>query len=306
MVEEVLEQVSAERIREDVRALEGVRHPVTAPEALQRAEEYILASLRALPYQVELHPFTFDGREYHNIVATRPGAGQPGRRVLVIAHYDTVENSPGADDNASSVALALELARVLQGVELERTVQIAAVNLEERQKEGTLDEAALFGSRALAAEVQEQGWEIEGAIVLDTIAYAGKQHAQKTPNGVPITLPEVGDFIGAIGNEASSGLVTAFMQAVARYKIPLPVVPLVVPGNGEVLPDTRRSDHAPFWDRGYRVLFLTDTANFRSPHYHQPSDTLETINVPFVAEVCRAVAAMVVELAGGRSTGGRL
>jgi len=302
MVEDLLAQVSADRIREHIRALEGVRHRVTAPEALQRAADYIHGSLRALPYEVELHPFAFDGREYHNIIATRRGAGQPGRRVLVIAHYDTVDNSPGADDNASSVAVVLELARVLRGVEFERTVQFAAVSLEERQQqEGLLDEAALFGSRALAAEAQEQGWEIEGVIVLDTIAYAGKEVVQATPDGLPIKLPEVGDFIGAIGNEASSGLVTAFMQAVSRHQIALPVLPLVVPGNGEVLPDARRSDHAPFWDRGYRAIMLTDTANFRSPHYHKPSDTLETINVPFVAEVCRAVGATVVELAGGRS-----
>ena len=298
MIENLLAQISADRIREHIRALEGVRHPVTAPEALQRAEDYIHAYLRALPYQVELHPFTLDGREYHNIIATRLGARHPDKRVLVIAHYDTVENSPGADDNASSVAVLLELARVLQPVELERTVQLAAVSLEERQREGMLDEAGLLGSRELATDAKKQGWDIEGVIVLETIAYAGKQIVQKTPDGLPIKLPEVGDFIGLVGNEASRGLVEALVQAIGRYQIPLPVFPLVVPGNGEILPDARRSDHAPFWDRGYKAVMVTDTANFRSPHYHQPSDTLETINVPFVAEVCRAVAATVLDLAG--------
>ncbi len=208
---------------------------MTAPEALQQAAGYIHASLRSLSWQVELHPFTYDGAEYQNIIATRPGVRHPDKRVLVVAHYDTVENSPGADDNASSVAVVLELARVLQAVELERTVQLVAVNLEERQQEGSLDEAALFGSRALAADAEKQGWEIEGVVVLDTIAYAGKEVVQATPDGLPIKLPEVGDFIGVIGNEASSGLVTAFMQAVGRYRIPLPVLPLVVPGNGEML-----------------------------------------------------------------------
>jgi len=101
-----------------------------------------------------------------------------------------------------------------------------------------------------------------------------------------------------VGNEASRGLVEAFVQAVGRYRIPLPVVPLVVPGNGEILSDTRRSDHAPFWDMGYRAVMVTDTANFRSPHYHQPTDTLDTLNIPFAAEVCRAVVATVLDLAG--------
>jgi hypothetical protein len=63
-------------------------------------------------------------------------------------------------------------------------------------------------------------------------------------------------------------------------------MPLIVPGNGEILPDTRRSDRAPFWDAGYKAIMLTDTANFRTPHYHQPSDTLETLNLDFAANVC--------------------
>jgi len=101
-----------------------------------------------------------------------------------------------------------------------------------------------------------------------------------------------------VGNEASRGLVEALVQAIGRCRIPLPVLPLVVPGNGELFRDTRRSDHAPFWDRDYRAVMVTDTANFRSPHYHQPTDTLATLNIPFAAEVCRAVAATVLDLAG--------
>ena len=298
MIENLLAQISADRIHEHIRALEGVRHPVTAPEALQRAEDYIHAYLRALTYQVELHPFTLDGREFQNIIATRTGVRHPDKRLLIVAHYDTVENSPGADDNASGVAVLLELARVLQPVELDRTVQLVAVNLEERQGEGSLEEACLCGSRALAIDAKKQGWDIEGVFVLETVAYAGKQVVQKMPDGLPLKLPEAGDFIGLVGNEASRELVGAMMQAIGRYQLPLPAVPLVVPGNGEILPDTRRSDHAPFWDKGYPAVMVTDTANFRSPHYHQPTDTLETLNIPFAAEVCRAVVATVVDLTG--------
>jgi Zn-dependent M28 family amino/carboxypeptidase len=298
MVKNLLDQVSADRIREHIRVLEGVRHPVVAPQALQQAAGYIHASLHTLSYKVEPHLFTDGGQEFQNIIATRPGIRHPDKRLLIVAHYDTVENSPGADDNASGVAALLELARVLQPVGFDRTVQFAAVNLEERQKEGPLDEAGLCGSRALATDAAKQGWDIEGVIVLETIAYAGKQHVQKTPDGLPLKLPEVGDFIGLVGNEASRGLVEAIVQAIGRCQMPLPCLPFLVPGNGEILPDTRRSDHAPFWDRGYRAVMVTDTANFRSPHYHQPTDTLDTLNMPFAAEVCRAVAATVLDLAG--------
>jgi hypothetical protein len=299
MIDELLARVSPDRIRGDIQWLEGVRHPVVAPEALEEAADSIHTALESMGYPVEPHVFSFGGQEFRNIVATRPGVRHPEERFLVVAHYDTVEDSPGADDNASAVAVLLELARVLAPVDFERTVQFVAVNLEERQSEdGPIEVATTFGSRALAADAERWGWQIEGAIVLESIAYAGAEIEQKTPEGLPVELPARGDFIAVVGNEASQGLVAQFLQAIERYQVPLPAVPLVVPGNGEVMPDTRRSDHAAFWDRGYRAVMLTDTANFRNPHYHQPTDTLDTLNVAFAAEVCRAVAGTVVDVAG--------
>lgn len=297
MLEETLNRVCEDRIREHIGALEGVRHPVAAPEALERAADYIQASLESLDYAVEPHLFEFAGREYRNIVATRQGSRKPEERLLVIAHYDTVEGSPGADDNASGVAVLLEAARVLEPVNSGRTVQFVAVNLEERQGEGTLDEAGLWGSRALVARAVKENWQIAGAIVLEMVGFAEESIAQATPNGLPIQVPEQGDFIGVIGNTISGDLVASFVQAIRSYRLGLPVVPLVVPANGETLEATRRSDHAPFWDRGYKAIMLTDTAEFRSPHYHQTTDTIETLNLPFAAQVCRAVVATAMDVA---------
>jgi Zn-dependent M28 family amino/carboxypeptidase len=299
MIEDLLAQVSSDRIRDHIRQLEGVRHPTVAPEALEQAAEYINDRLAAWDYPVAPHSFTFRGQEFRNIVATRSGVRQPEERVLVVAHYDTVEESPGANDNGSGVAVLLEAARVLQPAVFDRTVQFVSVNLEERQRQGPLEVAGLFGSRALAQEARAQGWQIEGVLVLETIACAGQDIEQKSPKGLPTPLPEVGDFIGVVGNEDSRALVTAFLGATARYEIPLPVVPLVVPGRGEMVPDTRRSDHSPFWDEGYPALMITDTANFRSPHYHQPTDTLDRLNLDFAANVCRALVGTVGEIASG-------
>ena len=64
-----------------------------------------------------------------------------------------------------------------------------------------------------------------------------------------------------------------------------------------MLPDTRRSDHIAFWDKGYKAVMVTDTANFRNPHYHQPTDTLETLNIAFAIEVCRAVIGVITDVA---------
>ena len=70
------------------------------------------------------------------------------------------------------------------------------------------------------------------------------------------------------------------------------------PARGESLPDMRRSDHAAFWDEGYRAVMLTDTANFRNPHYHQPSDTLDTLDLDFLEGVSEIVVGCIEDLAG--------
>ena len=76
----------------------------------------------------------------------------------------------------------------------------------------------------------------------------------------------------------------------------LPVETLTVLGNGFLLPAVRLSDHSPFWDLGYPALLVTDTSFFRNPHYHRPSDTLETLDLDFMAKVCEGVVAGVLGL----------
>jgi Zn-dependent M28 family amino/carboxypeptidase len=193
----------------------------------------------------------------------------------------------------------LEVARLLAGLRFEQSIDFIAVSLEENRSEGDHD-SGTRGSSALAAHARRQGWKIGGVLVLESVAYAGEEVVQSVPPGVPVPVPKVGNFIALIGNERSQQLVGGFAQAIERLKLELPYVPLVVPGNGELLPDSRRSDHAPFWDQGYPALMVTDTTNFRNPHYHRPTDTLETLNLEFAAKVCRATAQAMIELAGGQ------
>ncbi|GFO67587.1 peptidase M28 [Geomonas limicola] len=286
----------SERIGRHIVALEGVRHPLAAPEALERAADYAARELTALGYQVSEQLFPAHDRMFRNIVATLPGIGCPEERVLVVAHYDTVANSPGADDNASGTAGLLEIARRLAGASFERTLQFVAVCLEENQITGNR-ETGLMGSKALAELAVGEAWQIAGVLVLESIGYAGPGLVQQAPPGLPVQVSEVGDFIAVVANERSRELAETYVAAAQAPGIELPYLLMVVPGNGEPFPDTRRSDHSPFWDRGYPALMLTDTTNFRSPHYHEPSDTLETLNLDFAAQVCRAATGAVLDLA---------
>ena len=293
---QVLEGISGDRIRRHIQALEGVRHPQAAPEALDRAARYIRTSLQSMGYEMTEHRFFEDNREFGNIIASRGGTAFPEQRVIVLAHYDTVSTTPGADDNASGVAVLLEVAEALKPFQFERSVQFIGVNLEENARVND-HTSGTRGSRALAAYARENDWIIEGVLVLESVAYAGDSAVQTAPAGIPFKVPEVGDFIAVVGNENSRELVEGFARSIDRYRLPLPYELFVVPGAGEVLPDTRRSDHAPFWDNGYKAVMVTDTTNFRNPNYHGSGDILQTLNLSFAAEVCRATTGLVLEIA---------
>ena len=295
-MDEFLDKISSEHIGRHIQALEGVRHPEAAPEALERAAVYLSDSLHSLGYQMSEHQFQDSGRAFRNIIASRPGLRSPEQRVAVLAHYDTVAGSPGADDNASGVAVLLEMARVLARLSFERTVLLIGVCLEENAHDDEPN-SGTRGSRALADHARANGWDLTAVLVLESVGYAGDEAVQSVPPGVPISVPEIGNFLAVIGNERSLDICDSFVRAVQRLRVDLPHVVLAIPGNGEMLPDTRRSDHAPFWDEGYPAVMLTDTTNFRNPHYHQATDTLATLNLEFAAKVCRAAAGVVLDLA---------
>ena len=161
-----------------------------------------------------------------------------------------------------------------------------------------LEEEDLLGSRAYVASLKEARKSILGAIVLECVGFARSEPgSQRTPPHLPIAIPSVGDFLGVIGNEASRDIVTAIMSCGDVTVPSLKMIPMTVPGKGELLPDTRRSDHAAFWDQGFPAVMLTDTANFRNPHYHQQTDTIETLDLDFLTNVTNAVIAAVRNLA---------
>jgi hypothetical protein len=294
----ILERISFKEIETHIKNLEGIRHPVAAPEALEKAADYIWNHLESWGYEMSVHLFSEGEREYRNIIGTFKGTQLPEIKILVMAHYDTVSTSPGANDNASGVAAMLEIARIINQSKFQKSISFVGIALEERVLDEDIHSPFLRGSRALASYARKEKWEIEGMVNFEEIGYAGETVTQSKPENFAVELPKAGNFIGIIGNQSSAEMVKGYIQAIEQYKIPLPYVPLVVPGNGEMFPDVRRSDHAAFWDQGYPAIMLTDTANFRTPHYHQPSDVLETINLAFVTEVCRSAAGFVINMAG--------
>ncbi|MBS0181281.1 MAG: M28 family peptidase [Nitrospira sp.] len=277
-------------LKDDLHRLVGERHPLSAPLRLQEAEAYLHRQFSEAGLIVTQHHFQALGDTYHNVIGTvlpASAQGQSAPPLILAAHFDTVQGSPGADDNASALVVMLDVARRIRSLKLARPIRFIAFNLEEDN---------LLGSSAYTALLRKNREAIHGAIVLECVGYASDQHnSQKIPPGVPIAVPTTGSFLAVIGNERSQALTGTVAQAMRSH---LPIVPLVVPGNGEKLPDTRRSDHTSFWEQGFQAVMLTDTANFRNPHYHRPTDTLDTLNLDFIASVTDGVTAAVIALAG--------
>ena len=276
-------------LKEDLRHLVGERHPLSSPIRLQEAEAYLHRQFSEAGLTATTQHFQALGNTYHNVIGTALPDTEPFQSappLILAAHFDTVQGSPGADDNASALAVMLQIARRVRAMKLARPIHCIAFNLEEEN---------LLGSSAYTAMLRKNRDTIHGAIVLECVGYASHhEHSQKIPPGIPISVPTTGNFLAVIGNERSHILTGSVAKAMQSH---LPIVPLIVPGNGEQLPDTRRSDHTSFWEQGFPAVMLTDTANFRNPHYHRPTDTLDTLNLDFIASVAEGLMAAVIELA---------
>ncbi|HET6420265.1 MAG TPA: M28 family peptidase [Geobacteraceae bacterium] len=288
---ELVAEVKMERLKEYVRKLEGLRHGTENHPMLEEKAEFIKEELESFGLRVENQPFLYRGRIYRNIVATLEGTGPGGERLLVGAHYDSPRGSPGADDNASGVAVLLEAARILGSRRPGKTVQFVAFTLEEPQ---TWNHSILRGSRHFVREARAAGAEYEAVLVLECVGYTDrKERSQLIPSLVGIPVPKTGDFLGIIANRPSRKLMEAFKECATRWVPGLKAIAYAAPLRGYLIPQTRFSDHSSFWNRGYPALMLTDTAMFRNPNYHTSRDTHDTLDYDFMSDVARCVVAFV-------------
>lgn len=294
---DLLTRVDESRLEHRVRQLEGPRHPRTAPHALERAEELIADTLNDAGLATERQPFDLRGSTHNNVVGTLAGRDPSAPWILVGAHFDTMPYTPGADDNASGVAVLLEVARLAAELEPACTLQLVGFNLEEPQDiVGTYR----VGSSRFAHRARREGRCYAGALILEMVGYTDRRSgAQRVPRLVFKRVPSAGTFLAAVGDGRSRGLLRSFERS-ARGRVPeLEVVTYRTYLRGWALPLTRLSDNASFWDQRYPSLMITDTAFLRNPHYHRETDRADTLDYRFMASVARAVLASVTDLAGG-------
>jgi hypothetical protein len=184
-------------LREHVNALAvdiGPRTPFNR-DSLVRAANYIYSVFEEAGLSVREQDYQYYDQRVTNVLATAPKAAGGSAYYLVGAHYDTVPGTPGADDNASAVAVLLELAGRLRNERLKAPVLFAAFTLEEPPAYLTGHQ----GSRIFVRSCQSNANRMLGAIILEMVGYtAPRQHypyLARWPG-----YPAEGNFIGIIGN----------------------------------------------------------------------------------------------------------
>ncbi len=270
------------RLMKTLKDIEGFRDGVEFYNRLGEVAKYIEERFHALSFKVEEDRFVYREREYLNIIATKGGLPGAEGFWVVGAHYDAVHGSPGADDNASGVAVMLDIAEALGPSE---GLMFVAFTLEEPQKNSL---EFLVGSKHFVKEMKRCGVSFKGAFILESVGYTSdKEGSQLLPPFV--NAPDRGDFIGLVGNSKAGFMMDAFTEAAGNAVPGLKVVRYTSRLRGYLIPETRFSDHAPFWDAGYPAVMITDTAMFRNPWYHTEHDRSEHLNEVFMLRVSEAL-----------------
>ena len=291
--------VSISRLEHDIQLLaNSPRNSRENVEQHTKAVEWIASEFEKIGLRTERQIFDIPqqspARRGTNIIGELHPATSTSTPILIGAHFDTVPGSPGADDNASGVAAMLECARVLVESESEQSVTFVAFDAEEMQPPGD----GLHGSTAYVEELSAES-QPSAAIIFESIGFRSSTIKQRLPWSFRILFRKVFKALKAQNFESNSLLILSKgkSRSISRQleniasdpDINLPILPLEVPWWMPLVRNLRRSDHAPFWLAGIPAVMISDTANFRNPHYHQPTDTPETIDVELVARAAQTV-----------------
>jgi Zn-dependent M28 family amino/carboxypeptidase len=251
---------------------------------IERTVKYITEELSASGTAITTQDITVAGRNYKNIIAH---FGPPTGPLLVIgAHYDSYNITPGADDNASGVAGLLELARLLGQAPPDRSIELVAYAFEEQPRASNADMGSAWHAQALRRENRD----VSLMLSLEMIGYftdAPKSQRFPAP-GLSLLYPDQGNFIALVGKLSDFGLMRRVKSAMSGATS-LPVHSINSPRR---IPGIENSDHVNFWDAEYPAMMVTDTAYLRNPNYHGPNDTWQTLDYRRMAQVVQAVYAI--------------
>lgn len=260
------------------------------PKKLAQTALYLKKELEAIGLEVKDHSFPSRGSPAPNLEATLTGTSKPSEILVVGAHFDSYQGTPGADDNASGVAGVLALARLFASSPQSRTIRFVLFPNEEPPAFQQMD----MGSLVYAKACRVAGDNIVAMLSLEMLGYyKDGRGTQKYPFPMTLFYPAEGNFIGFASNFSNRTLVKrsiGVFRENARFPSEGAALPEGIPGIGW-------SDHWAFWQVGYPALMITDTAHFRNPNYHTAADKPDTLDYERMARVIEGIGAVVRDLA---------
>ena len=247
------------KIEEHLQFLVGERNPFTEPDHLEKIRLYITKQFESFNLSVNQEAVDFENSRSFNITGKPTGT------------------------QSTPFVLAAHIARCLADHTFHTPIIFSAF---------TLEEYVFIGSRHFIEKAVTRNETFSGMISLEMLGY--KTNAPQSQTYPPYVdtekYPDSGDFIAVVGNQLSGQFTQSLAEGMKQHVPSLKVETLIMLGTGENFSKVRLSDHAPFWDAGIPAVMVTDTAFFRNPHYHKPSDTLETLDMEFIRENAEAVA----------------
>lgn len=241
---------------------------------LEKTADYIKEQFSDQGYIVKEHNFLWESFICRNIVAEKEGSSLKDKIIIIGAHYDSIFGSPGADDNASGVALLLELARLLFDIRLNKTIRFVAF----ANEEPPFFMGRGMGSLNYAESLRKDKQDVELMLCLESVGYyTDEPYSQSYPFGLRFFYPHRGNFIAMVSNFKSKDYLKRVVE-VFKKNSNLAVESLAVPLG--LVPEVSFSDNWSFWKYGYKAIMLTDTAFYRYPYYHTSED--EEDNLDFI------------------------
>ena len=323
MLDQESDREIARRLKRTVEVLSvsiGPRSAHLEDTSIRKAEVYVSNRYRRMghePARQEYMSFPF-GKVMNvaNLEVEITGARDPESVILIGSHYDSLGmdfgemgriESPGSNDNATGVAVQLEVFRDFRYFRPEKTVRFVSFVNEEPPFFGEMS----MGSNVYARRAWQNGDRIDLAISLDELGYfTNVPGTQKIPEGVIAPeMPSSGNFLAIVSNQKSlkeanravvffnegSTLPVFVATCEDREYIPQLNLNVLIPSLGMYLkvPQLAASDHGPFWSYGYKAFCITDTSFCRYPDWHEETDTIDKIDFEKLAQVTRGVSRML-------------
>jgi len=257
---------------------------------LASAADYLANAFEDMGYRVERQGYEVGEILAMNLSVSVAGGERGDELIVVGAHYDSAEGSPGADDNASGAAAVLALARHYRNLHPSRSLRFVEFVNAEQPYYKTDDMGSARYAKALAARSER----VVGMLGIDNIGYysdaPGSQHY---PAALAPRYPRAGRFVAFAGQGASELLLQRVVTTF-RGRASIPAEAVELPAD---MKDANGSDTWSFRRFGFPAVAVSDTGAFRYPHYRTAQDTPDKLDYGRMARVVAGLEDVIDQLA---------